>query len=394
MKNLNCKSCNKICNAIDKSTFFKCGKCFICHVCSKKLRGTIGYDGIRIRGCHCCVCRYCKGVHKQLSCGCRCKVLCRCQKRLGYHTAVFEKSPKINFKELYLQRAVGLELEIGDITSRYREYLIQLPGQWHRDASVQPSELEYVTLPLSGDALLKFVTNFMAYMRTYNGSVNTTCGLHVHVDVRDYDYSDIARLIVVWSKIEPEIYKLCKPLRLINEYCWPLFTSVCIENRDPWISKPMVTYLNKPWIPTQTLKAKVVEAVYHKKITWPSNKHDTAMQGLQYIQKLYKSKYLNDIMHTTDDDSISRFCNPRYAGLNLHSYFYRNTIEFRMREGVLDFDEIVSWAVLCGSIIELVKNLSYNQVQDIHCLMDLLNQETKTYRVQSNILNYFKEKLA
>lgn len=340
--------------------------------------------------CYCRLCSQCRRIHSGLPCGCICKLSCRCRKLIGLNTYSISSS-RGSFKELTLTRNMGLELEIGHLESdrsRFDEYY----GQWHRDSSVEPSGMEFVTNPLVGDKLLQFTSEFLEYLKVYKGRVNNTCGLHVHVDARDFDYYDIAKLIVVWSKIENDVYRLCNTKRSGSDYCWMLFRPLeGIEGRKPWISNYIVHSLNKPWIKLQDLKALVLEAVYRHKITWPTSKTDTAMQGLEYIKNLYRSKYLNHGYRPADN--YGRLWNPRYAGLNLHSWFYRNTIEFRMKEGTLDFDEIISWAVLCGSIIELVKGLSYQQVQDIRCLRDLLEQETKTYRVQSKLLNYFKEKL-
>jgi hypothetical protein len=45
----------------------------------------------------------------------------------------------------------------------------------------------------------------------------------------------------------------------------------------------------------------------------------------------------------------------RYRGLNLHSWFYQGTLEFRHHEGSTDWEEIVNWAMFCGFIVDLAK---------------------------------------
>jgi len=58
-----------------------------------------------------------------------------------------------------------------------------------------------------------------------------------------------------------------------------------------------------------------------------------------------------------------RYDKTRYHGLNLHSYWYRSTIEFRYHSSVLrDIDEAMQWIIFTQFLIEL----SQGRVPDIH----------------------------
>jgi hypothetical protein len=55
-----------------------------------------------------------------------------------------------------------------------------------------------------------------------------------------------------------------------------------------------------------------------------------------------------------DPKSAVRYDKTRYHGLNLHSYWYRSTIEFRYHSAVLsDIDEAMQWIIFTQFLIEL-----------------------------------------
>jgi hypothetical protein len=51
--------------------------------------------------------------------------------------------------------------------------------------------------------------------------IDRSCGLHVHVEVRDFDWKDLRNLMVLWSRYEPFAFELCPPSRRTNHFCPP-----------------------------------------------------------------------------------------------------------------------------------------------------------------------------
>jgi hypothetical protein len=49
-------------------------------------------------------------------------------------------------------------------------------------------------------------------------AVNNSCGFHVHVDAGNFTRQDLARLILVWMRLEPIVYFLVSPSRRENAY--------------------------------------------------------------------------------------------------------------------------------------------------------------------------------
>ena len=52
-----------------------------------------------------------------------------------------------------------------------------------------------------------------------------------------------------------------------------------------------------------------------------------------------------------EDGSSSKYHSSRYHGLNLHSYWFRGTVEFRYFNGTLDPGIIRAWVVLCLKLV-------------------------------------------
>jgi hypothetical protein len=55
----------------------------------------------------------------------------------------------------------------------------------------------------------------------------------------------------------------------------------------------------------------------------------------------------------------------RYNALNLHSFFYRQTVEFRHHQGTTNAVKATSWGMLCASILDAAQRLSMREINDI-----------------------------
>lgn len=63
--------------------------------------------------------------------------------------------------------------------------------------------------------------------------VNEKCGLHVHVDVRDFPQTQVACLVADWMKIENVIANMLPEHRVNNKYCKMLSKHFTIEYLSP-----------------------------------------------------------------------------------------------------------------------------------------------------------------
>jgi len=140
--------------------------------------------------------------------------------------------------------------------------------------------------------------------------VNETCGFHVHhgVDPENFGDRQLFQLLRIVSIFEDYIYCLLPEDRRLTEACRPLE----IDLYD-W-------YRNN------------------------AGEQNPVVQSLWYSQE----------NHSDPEAPRHRKMHPtRYHGLNLHSYWYRKTIEFRYFPSLLDDpEELMQWIIFTQFLVE------------------------------------------
>ena len=159
------------------------------------------------------------------------------------------------------------------------------------------------------------VYNAFQFLNSIEGlDIDASCGMHVHqgVDTEIYKCKELQQLVRIMNHYEDHIYLLIPEDRKNAETCRPMeidvkaFLDVC--------------------------EGDFGDGNCHIKELWYSlkNRYD-ANGGVN-----------------------SRYDKTRYHGLNLHSYWYRSTIEFRYHSSVLhDIDEAMQWIIFTQFIVEL-----------------------------------------
>jgi hypothetical protein len=82
----------------------------------------------------------------------------------------------------------------------------------------QYESVELTTPKLCSAEGLKKIKTILDIWNEIGSMINNSCGFHVHVNAYDFNERDIARLILVWMRIEPVIYFLVSPSRRNNYY--------------------------------------------------------------------------------------------------------------------------------------------------------------------------------
>lgn len=194
--------------------------------------------------------------------------------------------------KIKIKRFVGVELEAEDgDRSQLFDNLdsscgIDDDGSLNNGSEVKTPPRELKDL----EDMIKHTTQIM---RDAGFQIHDTCGLHVHIDGSDFrtNYSKIAQLFRTFYVIEPIIYAMLPSKRRHGTYSQPLFRDYSFNS-----------------ISTHIKPDKIDEAWY---------------QG---------SPMKHDHHHGS-----------RYHGLNLHSLFYRGTVEFRYHSGSLNPTKILNW---------------------------------------------------
>ncbi len=213
-------------------------------------------------------------------------------------------------------RFISAEIEVTGIRSN-KKLIEDTVKKWHGsivyDGTLpKPDGFEINTAPAAGDLYIKQITDICNKLEKAGASVNGSCGLHVHIDARDFNFADINRLIKIYAAIEPTLFLMVPPHR---RNC--VYSIKCGDRLENAIKQQQkMSHIQ--------LKEKIVTAVYG------------SPDSLSYRM----------------DKRGAGHGTGRYYALNLHSWFYRGTIECRLLDGTLDKNEIVDWGVLWANILD------------------------------------------
>jgi hypothetical protein len=247
-----------------------------------------------------------------------------------------------------IPRLVGVEIELATITTgpsfdNFSRKLRVMGCEFVADGSLPSGGTELVTTPWAGKDFEKNIGWICENLCVVNAGVTSACGLHNHVDARDFTPYDLRRLIVLWATIEPVM------LRLIPERRWRDSTT-CKPNRFGML-------------------ADVLNVQHSPVIT----RH-----------LLYYMLYGNV---TGMQEKAHKYASVRYFAMNLHSWNLRGTIEFRLPPGTVDYDVMWNWAALFSQIVEYAKrtperrlfpwNLVSNEQKFIALFTAMLSEEVR-----------------
>jgi len=136
-----------------------------------------------------------------------------------------------------------------------------------------------------------------------------TCGLHVHVEVRDFNARALRRLVRFWAAKEKVIFAMLKTARASNHYCRSIKPKYVVPAATTPTGAPVGTKLR-----------------LHPDCDSPARLRSRAL-------------------YPNSD-------NARYDGLNLKHFWAHGRVEFRVHHGTLDARAIREWVNLLLTIVE------------------------------------------
>lgn len=249
-------------------------------------------------------------------------------RKLSFHTA-----SRAQRKRNSSRRYIACEIEIADSADGYA--INNAAADWKcsvvEDGSLPDTGFELVSAPASGDLFLEQIEELCGALNDDGASVDASCGLHVHVDARDFRYWDIRRLIRLYAKVEDALFRLVPPSRRRSGFCVPC-------------------------------AADYLRAVV-------STAPKAAKDGL--LCELYGSA------ERTRYTKADKYQQCRYRALNLHSWLYRGTVEFRLGAGSTDARKITHWALVCCAVVDYAAQHSDREVDALKgAPMDVLKRIT------------------
>jgi hypothetical protein len=159
----------------------------------------------------------------------------------------------------------------------------------------------------SGVEDVNHISRLARFLQNAGAEVNLNCGLHVHVEVKDFNDYKMGVLLSRWLKIENFLLMACHPSRTNNQYCMPIRRK--IGRNYKWYS------CNDP------------EAVWNTLCPYDLSVHNN------YDKRVT----LNTI---------------GFATATINPFFTRNTVELRLPECLLDELHVKNWIRLIVNFVE------------------------------------------
>lgn len=185
-----------------------------------------------------------------------------------------------------------------------------------RDSSITPQindgtnsnldeyRVEFVTPPLAY-LDIELLQNIIRKLREGGAKTNSSCGIHIHVDGANHNPESIRRMINFITSRQDLIYEALEIKERANHWCRKLNSNLLKEMKnDKNISRDREEQI------------------------WYSNTNDGYTGGIDH-------EHYNDT---------------RYHGINLHSYFTKGTVEFRLFNSTLHAGKIKAYVQFCLAV--------------------------------------------
>lgn len=229
-----------------------------------------------------------------------------------------------------LTRFVGVEIELSNFNPDLQDELDRVViekwgGVVKDDGSIDgENPMELNTAPARGVKFIEQINDICSVLAKGKAKANRTCGLHVHVDARDFDPTDLLKTAILWRKIEPFMFKRVAKYRERNDFC------------APWSKADRNRYGSLP-----------------------NYEREVKTEG---VTKTFLKMYENDMRG-----------GHRYRSLNLTAFNEMGTLENRMHQGTVKASKIIKWAHLNSKIMEFVKKKSLDEIASIDTLNTIVH---------------------
>lgn len=185
-----------------------------------------------------------------------------------------------------------------------------------RDSSISPKRndgtnerideyrVEFVTPPLEYKDI-ELLQNVIRKLREGGAKADSSCGIHIHIDGANHDAFSLRRLVNFMTARQDLIYESLEIGERANQWCHKLNSTLLAEmKKDKNFSKE---------------KAEQI---------WYSSANDGYCGGINH----------------------EHYNNTRYHGVNLHSYFSKGTVEFRLFNSTLHAGKIKAYIQFCLAV--------------------------------------------
>ena len=212
-------------------------------------------------------------------------------------------------------RYIGIESEVITCYDDSEDYVnaVGEPNYFEviEDGSLSSGGVEFVThKPIIGDTVVEALDGLEKTHREDDNYTDESCGIHIHMNALDFNFTEIQSLLMIMSRLQGYIYRGLPSNRIDNTYCKE--------------------------IPMSPRKISRMRSLSH------------------LVNEYYKSA----------DTSLTdnKYNDARYFGTNIHARFYLGTIEFRYHEGSIYSRPIQEWIQFLNRIMTTATKLQRDPV--------------------------------
>mgnify|MGYP003372067119 CR=1 FL=1 len=196
------------------------------------------------------------------------------------------------------------------------------PAKKSEDEDMDEYRVEFVTPPLNYEDI-ELLQAIVRKFKDAGAVVNSSCGIHVHVDGVNHSAKTLRRLVDFIVARQNLIYEALNIGDRKNRWCKPLNKKILAEMK----------------------KAKNLTNEDAEKI-WYSEANDNYYGGINH----------------------GHYNETRYHGINLHSFFSKGTVEFRLFNSTLHAGKIKAYIQFCLALsawaIESGDNISFRNISN------------------------------
>jgi hypothetical protein len=213
-----------------------------------------------------------------------------------------------------------------------RQYVMGIGGSIVADESLPAGGVEITMPPAGGDIFMHHIETVSNLIYAAGGYVNEKCGTHIHVDARDYTTQDMRKLLMLWVKTEPAFLftQDAKRIYKTKSHCFPT-----ARKYKRLLSEKLLAKSAEEW--SEMARDSLNDAIYAK--DWP--RPPRLMRG------------------------NNRTVASRYDDLNIHSWFFRGTVECRLHAGTIDAKKIQNWGMLLASFLDAAVRMSEREILEL-----------------------------
>lgn len=310
----------------------ECCDCYCCNGCDERRDEARSPRCYECENCDaCCDCLFCEGCdarHRSEGASwceeCdRCTETCNCESESTpvefFHNPLhFHHARPSAFARTKSRRFISCELEVAEIDrdEQTSDAVRRWCGSIVHDGSLPNTGFEINTAPANGDAFINQIEDISAALRDDGARVTHACGLHVHIDARDFTYWDVRRLVLLYAEIETALFAMMPLARRASHYCQPCGQLYACAVREHALPK--------------LYKSKLIKSVYGEAASRPARR--------------------------------DKYSAARYHALNLHSWFYRGTVECRLHTGTINARKIICWSKLWASLLDAAMHFTERDI--------------------------------